>query len=103
MTLIRPGSELNAYGFIRNITHFLPTNNIIIYAVSLNDDALQNLRANCNSTKCNVVQFDLDPFPNHAEDDRLHVYRPLVIQVNMRLFIQKVPRNNSFKFIIVSL
>ncbi|XP_034950984.1 uncharacterized protein [Chelonus insularis] len=80
VTLIRPGMELNIYGFIKNVSHFLPTNNIVVYAVSLNEDALFNLRASCNSTKCNVIQFDLNDFPNHAEDDRLHVYRPLVIQ-----------------------
>lgn len=81
VTIIRPGNELDIYGFIKNVTHFLPTHNIAIYGVALNDDALQNLKANCNSTKCNVIQFDLAPFPNHAEDDRLHVFRPLVIQV----------------------
>ncbi|KAK0166115.1 hypothetical protein PV328_004562 [Microctonus aethiopoides] len=101
VTLIRPGNELNIYGFIKNVTHFLPTNNIAIYAVSLNDDALQNLRANCNSSKCNVVQFDLNPFPNHSEDDRLHVYRPLVIQTalntlgNILYMDSNVRLNNS--------
>lgn len=81
VTLLRPGNEINIYGFIKNVSHFLPTINIGIYGVGLNDDALLNLRGICNSSRCNVIPFDLSPFPNHAEDDRLHVYRPLVIQV----------------------
>ncbi|CAK9819972.1 hypothetical protein ANTQUA_LOCUS10389 [Anthophora quadrimaculata] len=62
VSLIRPGNEQHIYG------------------VGLNDDSLQNIRAACNSTKCNVIHFDISPFPAHVEDDRLHVYRPLVIQ-----------------------
>ncbi|XP_063974824.1 uncharacterized protein LOC135161302 [Diachasmimorpha longicaudata] len=80
VTLLRPGNEINIYGFIKNVSHFLPTNNIAIYGVGLNDDTMLNLRAICNSSRCCVIPFDLAPFPNHAEDDRLHVYRPLVIQ-----------------------
>lgn len=81
VSLIRPGNEQHIYGFVRNVSHFLPNNNIVIYSVGLNDDSLQNIRTACNSSKCNVFHFDISPFPAHAEDDRLHVYRPLVIQV----------------------
>ena len=81
VSLLRPGNEQHIYGFVKNITHFLPNNSIVIYSVGLNDDALQAARSVCNSSKCNVIQFDLTPFPAHAEDDRLHVYRPLIIQV----------------------
>ncbi|XP_044593164.1 uncharacterized protein LOC123271016 [Cotesia glomerata] len=80
VTVLRPGNELNFYGFLKNVTHFLPNNNIVIYALSLGEDTLQNLRGYCNSTRCIIYTFDLDPFPNHIEDDRLHAYRPLVIQ-----------------------
>ncbi|KAK9298138.1 hypothetical protein QLX08_008453 [Tetragonisca angustula] len=58
VSLIRPGNEQHIYGFVRNISHFLPNNSIVIYSVGLNEDSLQT----------------------HVEDDRLHVYRPLVIQ-----------------------
>nr|XP_031836315.1 uncharacterized protein LOC116428620 [Nomia melanderi] len=81
VSLIRPGNEQHIYGFVRNVSHFLPNNSIVIYSVGLNEDSLQNIRAICNSTKCNVTQFDTSPFPTHVEDDRLHVYRPLVIQI----------------------
>ncbi|XP_050462848.1 uncharacterized protein LOC126857452 isoform X2 [Cataglyphis hispanica] len=80
VSLVRPGNEQYIYGFVRNISHFLPNNSIVIYSVGLNEDSLQNIRFACNSTRCNVIHFDLSPFPAHVEDDTLHVYRPLVIQ-----------------------
>ncbi|XP_014612602.1 PREDICTED: uncharacterized protein LOC106791474 isoform X2 [Polistes canadensis] len=80
VTLIRPGSEQHAYGFVRNVSHFLPNNSIVLYSVGLNEESFQSIKTTCNSTKCNVIHFDLTPFPAHVEDDRLHVYRPLVIQ-----------------------
>jgi len=82
VSLVRPGNEQYIYGFIRNISHFLPNNSIVIYSVGLNEDSLQSIRLVCNSTRCNVTHFDLSPFPAHVEDDTLHVYRPLVIQVS---------------------
>lgn len=81
ITLLRPGKEINIYGFIKNVSHFLPANNVVIYGISLDDDTLQNIRQICNSSKCSVVPFDMNIFPSYAEDERLHVYKPLVIQV----------------------
>ncbi|XP_072763044.1 uncharacterized protein [Anoplolepis gracilipes] len=80
VSLVRPGNEQYIYGFVRNISHFLPNNSIVIYSVGLNEDSLQSIRLACNSTRCNVIHFDLSPFPAHVEDDTLHVYRPLVVQ-----------------------
>lgn len=88
VTLLRPGSEQHIYGFVKNVSHFLPNNNIVVFGVGLSDDALQSIRTLCNSSRCNVIQLDLSPFPAHAEDDRLHVYRPLVIQVSANLCIR---------------
>lgn len=90
VTLLRPGNDrFSIYGFIKNVSHFLPTNNVVIYGINLDDDTLQNIRQVCNSSKCNVVQFDLNPFPSYAEDDRLHVYRPLVIEVKQYSLLKK--------------
>ncbi|XP_011631535.1 uncharacterized protein LOC105423481 [Pogonomyrmex barbatus] len=80
VSLVRPGNEQYIHGFVRNVSHFLPNNSIVIYSVGLNEDSLQSIRLTCNSTRCNVTHFDLNPFPAHVEDDTLHVYRPLVIQ-----------------------
>lgn len=82
VSLVRPGNEQYIYGFVRNVSHFLPNNSIVIYSVGLDEDSLQSIRVACNSTRCNVIHFDLSPFPAHVADDTLHVYRPLVIQVS---------------------
>lgn len=37
----------------------------------------------CNSTYCQVVNFDLSDFPSHVEDDVLHAFRPIIIQVSL--------------------
>lgn len=86
VSLVRPGNEQYIHGFVRNISHFLPNNSIVIYSVGLNEESLQSIRLACNSTRCNVIHFDLSPFPAHVEDDTLHVYRPLVIQVSNNLY-----------------
>lgn len=92
VSLVRPGNEQYIYGFVRNVSHFLPNNSIVIYSVGLNEDSLQSVRVACNSTRCNVIHFDLSPFPAHVEDDTLHVYRPLVIQVS----------NPSMEYVLMS-
>lgn len=84
VSLLRPGSEQQLYGFVKNVTHYLPNYNIVIYSVGLNEEALTNVRTICNSSRCGVVQLNLNPYPAHAEDDRLHVYRPLVIQTALK-------------------
>lgn len=34
----------------------------------------------CNSSHCQVINFDLSTFPSHVDEDRGHAYRPLIIQ-----------------------
>lgn len=81
VSLLRPGSDQQLYGFVKNVSHFLPSYNIVVYSVGLNDEELLNARNICNSSRCSILRFNLSPYPAHAEDERLHVYRPLVIQV----------------------
>lgn len=102
VSLVRPGYEQYVYGFVRNVSHFLPNNSIVIYNVGLNEDSLQNVRLACNSTRCNVIHLDLSPFPAHVEDDTLHVYRPLVIQVSGRCtFASRYIDTNEYSIIIL--
>jgi hypothetical protein len=39
------------------------------------------LQGHCNSSRCSVVNFELSFFPSHVEEERLHAFRPLIIQV----------------------
>nr|CAD7406355.1 unnamed protein product [Timema poppensis] len=78
---VRDGQEQQGVGLARNTAHFLPNHTTLIYNLGVSQYGLQMLQANCNSSRCVVVNFDLELFPSHVEEDRLHAYRPLVIQV----------------------
>nr|CAD7596667.1 unnamed protein product [Timema genevievae] len=77
---VRDGQEQQGVGFARNTAHFLPNHTTLIYNLGLSQYGLQMLQANCNSSRCVIVNFDLELFPSHVEEERLHAYRPLVIQ-----------------------
>lgn len=34
-----------------------------------------------------IVNFDLDIFPSHISEEKLHAFRPLIIQARMRVVI----------------
>ncbi|XP_043270906.1 uncharacterized protein [Venturia canescens] len=55
VTLLRPGSEQHIYGFLRNITHYLPNNNIAVFGVGLSDYASQTTALN---TLGNILYMD---------------------------------------------
>ncbi|XP_023706719.1 uncharacterized protein LOC111864022 [Cryptotermes secundus] len=38
------------------------------------------LQGHCNSSRCSVINFELSFFPSHVEEERLHAFRPLIIQ-----------------------
>jgi len=42
---------------------------------------LFQLQSHCNSSRCSVINFELSFFPSHVEEERLHAFRPLIIQV----------------------
>ncbi|KAJ9594859.1 hypothetical protein L9F63_013847, partial [Diploptera punctata] len=67
-------------GFARNVAHFLPNHTALIYNLGLGQYALQLLQSHCNSSRCNVVNFELTFFPSHVEEERIHAFRPLIIQ-----------------------
>jgi hypothetical protein len=49
--------------------------------VAVNIYFLFQLQSHCNSSRCSVVNFELSFFPSHVEEERLHAFRPLIIQV----------------------
>lgn len=80
VTYVTDGQELQAVGFARNVAHFLPNHTAIIYNLGLEQYGLQMLLTHCNSSRCVVVNFELNAFPSHVEEERLHAFRPLLIQ-----------------------
>ncbi|XP_075237095.1 uncharacterized protein LOC142333633 [Lycorma delicatula] len=65
----------------KNIAHLLPNHTLLLYNLGLSKYQLQMLQLHCNSSKCMVVDFDIDTFPSFVlDEDKLHAYRPLIIQ-----------------------
>ncbi|CAH1155863.1 unnamed protein product [Phaedon cochleariae] len=80
VTYVIEGQESQAAGLIFNIAKILPNNTILVYNLGISDQGYKMLTNYCNSTRCQVISFDLSEFPSHVEIDVLHAYRPLVIQ-----------------------
>ncbi|XP_066998338.1 uncharacterized protein [Anabrus simplex] len=80
VTEVLDGQEQQAVGFAHNIAHYLPNHTALIYNLGLEHYAYQMLLGHCNSSRCTVVNYDLSVFPSHVEEERLHAFRPLIIQ-----------------------
>ncbi|CAG9760490.1 unnamed protein product [Ceutorhynchus assimilis] len=80
VTYVLEGQESQAVGFIANIPRVLPNNTILIYNLGVTDGGLKILQNYCNSSRCQIITLDLYTFPSHILDEKLHAYRPVVIQ-----------------------
>ncbi|KAG5889206.1 hypothetical protein JTB14_033284 [Gonioctena quinquepunctata] len=80
VTYALDGQESLAIGLIINVAKVIPNNTILVYNLGLSDQGFKTLTNYCNSTRCQVVTFDLSEFPSHVYIEVLHAYRPLIIQ-----------------------
>ncbi|GLV44508.1 uncharacterized protein CBL_10313 [Carabus blaptoides fortunei] len=80
VTYVFDGQESQAIGLINNIGKILTNNTVLVYNLGLGSYSLQTLLNYCNSSRCQVVNFNFDEFPSHVQEERLHAYRPLIIQ-----------------------
>ncbi|XP_018579100.1 uncharacterized protein LOC108917126 [Anoplophora glabripennis] len=84
VTYVLDGQESQAIGLIINIAKVLPNNTILVYNLGLGDYALKTLLNYCNSSRCQVITYELSEFPSHVENENLHAFRPLIIQDALR-------------------
>lgn len=81
VTYVQAGQLDTAVLYAQNIQTKLPNVSLLIYDLGLSEDDLRTLTGNfCNNSKCSVIPFDLTPYPNFVNDDRMHAYRPLIIK-----------------------
>lgn len=59
-----------------------PSEQLQIYDLGLSEVDLQTLSMFCNSStiKCSIVQHDFSQYPSYVMDDKLHLFRPLIIK-----------------------
>jgi hypothetical protein len=68
---------------LQNIASVMPSENLIIYDLGLSETDLQRLSTFCNSSavKCTIdSKFDLSQYPSYILDDKLQLFRPLLIK-----------------------
>lgn len=67
---------------LQNLASILPSENFLIYDLGLSETDLQTLSAFCNSStiKCTISQHDFTQYPSYLMDDKLHLFRPLIIK-----------------------
>lgn len=68
---------------LQNLASVLPTENLLIYDLGLSDVDLQTLSAFCNTSttnKCIILRIDLNKYPSYIMDDKLHLFRPILIK-----------------------
>ncbi|XP_072943569.1 uncharacterized protein [Epargyreus clarus] len=53
---------------------------VLVYNLGLKPYSLAVVANYCNSSKCTIVDFDLDAFPSHVSDESIYAFRPLIIQ-----------------------
>lgn len=91
VTYVLEGEHSQAIGLINNVARVLPNNTILVYNLGLDEYSLKSTLNYCNSSRCQIVPFDLSQFPSHVDDHNSKAYRPLVIQViKLRITISTV-------------
>lgn len=67
--------------YAQNILSKLPNERLLIYDLGLSDYDVLKLQGFCNNSKgCQVLTFDLSPFPSYILDEKTHAFRPIIIK-----------------------
>ncbi|XP_075992950.1 uncharacterized protein LOC142987886 isoform X2 [Anticarsia gemmatalis] len=78
VTYARADAHALAVSFVRAAARLPYT--VLLYNLGLKPYSLAIVSNYCNSSKCAIIDFDLDAFPYHVSDESIHAFRPLIIQ-----------------------
>ncbi|XP_068629702.1 uncharacterized protein [Battus philenor] len=78
VTYARGDEHARAVGFVRHAARLPYT--VLLYNLGLRPYSLAVVSNYCNSSKCAIVDFDLNAFPSHVSDESIYAFRPLIIQ-----------------------
>ncbi|XP_012552674.1 uncharacterized protein LOC114245716 isoform X2 [Bombyx mandarina] len=78
LTYARGDQHAQVVGFVRAAAKLPYT--ILLYNLGLKSYSLTVVSNYCNSSKCAIIDFDLDAFPSHVSDESIYAFRPLIIQ-----------------------
>lgn len=84
VSYVQVGQLASSILHLQNLAGIMPpSENLLIYDLGLSEADLQTLTTFCNSStiKCTIVQFDFSKYPSYiTEDNKLHLFRPLIIK-----------------------
>lgn len=78
VTYARADGHALAVSFVRAAARLPYT--VLLYNLGLKPYSLAIVSNYCNSSKCAIIEFDLEAFPSHVADESIHAFRPLIIQ-----------------------
>ncbi|XP_060810907.1 uncharacterized protein LOC106139140 isoform X2 [Amyelois transitella] len=78
VTYARGDDHALAVSFVRAAQQLPFT--VLLYNLGLKPYSLSVVSNYCNSSKCAIIDFDLEAFPSHVSDESIHAFRPLIIQ-----------------------
>jgi len=81
---VSPGQIHHVAGFIHACSHLQTEFSILLHDLALSKKDKIVLDQVCNSSLCQVSQFNFVTWPNHVKDLRLQAYRPILIQLGLR-------------------
>lgn len=85
---------------LQNLAAVLPSENLLIYDLGLTETDQLTLSAFCNTStiKCNIIKHDFSQYPSYIMDDKLHLYRPILIKHALMRFRTILFMANNVRF-----
>jgi hypothetical protein len=89
---------------LQNLAIVLPSENFLIYDMGLSESDLLTLSAFCNSStiKCHILKQDFSAFPSYIMDEKLHLFRPILIKLSLARYRTILFVSNHVRFRNVS-
>ncbi|KAI8435430.1 hypothetical protein MSG28_003737 [Choristoneura fumiferana] len=78
VTYARGDDHAMAVSFVRAAAKLPYT--VLLYNLGLKPHSLALVSSYCNSSKCAIIELDLEVFPSHVSDESITAFRPLIIQ-----------------------
>jgi hypothetical protein len=89
---------------LANLANVMPSENFLIYDLGLSEADVQTLSSFCNSSsiKCLILKQDLSEFPSYIMDEKLHLFRPILIKLALARYQTILFVSNHVRFRNVS-
>lgn len=82
MSYVQVGQLAASILQLQNLASIMSNENLLIYDLGLSETDQQTLAMFCNSStvRCTIIQHDFSPYPSYIMDNKLRLFRPLIIK-----------------------